>query len=57
MELNVIVNATHLGQNIFSITQPKFPVHSILIAYTKTMLFCLETANHSNKNLHCGNFR
>lgn len=57
MELNVIVNATHLGGNIFSITLPKFPVHSILIAYTKTMLFCLEMANHSNKNLYHGDFR
>lgn len=56
MKLKLIVNATHLGENISSIKLPKFPVHTVLIACTKTMLFFLETANHSNGNHNYGNF-
>lgn len=56
MKLKLIVNETHLGENISSIKLPKFPVHTVLIACTKTMLFFLETANHSNGNHNYGNF-
>lgn len=41
MELKLIVNATHVGENIFSIKLPKFPVNTILIVYTEKMFFLL----------------
>lgn len=43
MELKVIVDLTHPGENIFTTKLYKFPVHTVLIVYTKIMLFCCDS--------------